>query len=45
MANRNGELFELGGTEQQVGTKSDVVRIKIATFSTLPVDQSPILSR
>ena len=28
-------------TEAQVETKSDVVRIKIATLSSLPVDQSP----
>ena len=38
-------IYQLGGTEAQVETKSDVVRIKIATFSTVPVDQNLILPR
>ena len=39
------ETLQLGGTGGQVDTKRDMVRIKIATFSATPVDQSLIFSR
>ena len=37
-------IRELGDTGAQVDAKRDTVRIKIATFSTVPIDQSQILS-
>ena len=38
-------MSQLGGTGAEVETKRDTVRIKIATFSAIPVDQSLILPR
>ena len=41
----NVSIKQLGDTGAQVETKRDTVRIKIAAFSAIPVDQSLILSR